>query len=452
MTDAPGDNSAGPHTGYGTPNYRAFVLAMLVALYTFNFIDRVLIAIVQEPIKKEFGLSDTLLGLLGGPTFAILYTLLGIPIARLAERKNRTTILMIGVGLWSAATAVCGLASSYIMLLLARVGVSVGEASLTPSANSIIGDYFPADRRATAISIYSLGVPFGSALAAIGGGFIAQHLGWREAFYSLGLPGLILAVAFKLTVKEPPRQSEAHEMPDFVEALKAMASKPTFWHVSLGAAAAAFTGYGVGQFTNSFFIRTHHLEIFQASLITGTLVGVFGGLGTFVSGFLADRIGKKHPNALAWLPVLGFVVTTPLNMAAYMVASLPLAVGLLAVALTFQYLYLGSQYSITCAVVHPRMRATAVAVLLLVINMIGYGLGPLVLGMISDLINTSLMAPQGLTMAICKHAAGTIHEAACSASSATGLQYSIVIGFLGYLWAATHFMFAWKYMQRDWHR
>src|SRR5688572_13962451 len=201
MTDA----TAPAFQGFGSKTYRAYVLGALLVVYTFNFIDRVVIGIIGEPIKIEFGLTDFQLGLLGGPMFAVLYTLLGIPIARLAERSNRMTILAICLAIWSAMTAACGLALSYVQLCAARIGVSIGEAGCTPPANSVIADYFPADRRATALSIYALGIPIGSMIAAVGGGWIATEVGWREAFIWLGVPGVLLAVIVKLTVKEPPR-------------------------------------------------------------------------------------------------------------------------------------------------------------------------------------------------------------------------------------------------------
>ncbi|MGE3931591.1 MAG: MFS transporter, partial [Hyphomonadaceae bacterium] len=213
---------AGAFQGHSTQGYRAYVLGALLVVYTFNFIDRVIVGIIQEPIKVEFGLTDFQLGLLGGPAFAILYTLLGIPIARLAERYNRMSILAVCLALWSAMTAACGFAVNYATLLAARIGVSIGEAGCTPPANSVISDYFPAERRASALSIYALGIPIGSMIAAVGGGWIATEVGWREAFIWLGVPGVLLAVIVKLTVKEPPRAAATGETPSFFAALGAL--------------------------------------------------------------------------------------------------------------------------------------------------------------------------------------------------------------------------------------
>lgn len=448
------DVTASSFAGHGTRAYRAWVLFALVLVYTFNFIDRVLVSIVQEPIRAEFNLTDTQLGLLGGPTFAILYTLLGIPIARLAERKNRMTILAVCVGLWSAMTAACGLATSYATLLLARVGVSIGEAGCTPPAQSVIGDYFPEDSRATALSIYALGIPIGSMLAAVGGGFIAEAMGWRETFLMLGLPGLILAIVVKLTVKEPPRSGGAVQAPGLRETAALLSKKSAFWYAAFGGAMASFVGYGVGQFTNSFFMRSHELSILQASQITGLLIGAFGAIGTFTSGWLADRVRQRFPNAIAWLPAVGFLVAGPLNVMGYMSGSLPLAIVLLATAQLGGSLYLGSMYAIAQGVVHPRMRATAVAVLLFVVNLIGYAGGPPAIGALSDLIASQQLAQAGLTLADCRAAgAGSaLSEGVCASAAAVGLRWAIVLGYSGLLFAAGFFLLSWRTIRRDWHR
>jgi MFS family permease len=450
MAEATAPADAAPDfPGFGTPGYRAYVLAALFVVYTFNFIDRSILASVQEQIRREFHLTDTQLGVMGGPTFALLYTILGIPIARLAERQNRMTIMSVCLGLWSAATAACGLATSYVSLLIPRVFVGIGEAGCTPTANSVIGDYFPAKSRSTAVSIYSMGVPIGAAMAALGGGFVAEYMGWREAFLTLGLPGLLLAIVVKLTVREPPRPATATEAPGFVQAFAVLARKATFWNVALGGAAASFTGYGVGQFTNSFFIRSHALTTFQAAMISGVLVGLFGGLGTFLTGYISDRISGRHPNALAWLPGITLLISTPLSIAGYMVGTLWLAVPLLAAATLFQYFYVSGIYAATQSIVHPRMRATAVAVLLFIVNFLGYIFGPLAIGALSDALANWRLADAGTSLAACR--AQSADAAVCAAGAAFGLQYAIVIGYLGFVWAAVHFLLAWRTMPRDRH-
>lgn len=450
MTDATAD--AAPYAGFGAKPYRAYVLGVLLAVYTFNFIDRVVIAIIQEPIKQEFGLSDLQLGLLGGPAFAVLYTLLGIPIARLAEKRNRMTILSICVALWSLATAMCGFAGSFLTLFTARIGVSIGEAGCTPPAQSVISDYFPADKRATAISIYALGVPVGSMLAAIGGGFIAEYLGWREAFWMLGFPGLALAILVKLTVKEPPRSGVVAgvETPTFLEAFAALSKKPTFWHVSLGSAVASFVGYGVGQYLNSFLIRTHELTILQASQLTGVVLGMAAAFGTFFAGWLADKVVKRHPNALAWLPALGFFVATPFYLVGYMAPSLWIGVPFMVVGAVTHYFYLGCMYASIQGVAPPRMRATATAVLLFIVNILGYGLGPPVIGALSDFLANTSLQQFSLTTADCGLGTLEANKTSCAVGKEFGLRWAIFIGLFGYLWAGVHFLLAWKTLRKDW--
>jgi MFS family permease len=446
--------TADGYPGYGAAPYRNYVLGALLVVYTFNFIDRVVIAIIQEPIKTEFHLTDFQLGLLGGPAFAVLYTFLGIPIARLAERKNRMTILAVCLGIWSAMTAACGFATSYGMLLAARIGVSVGEAGCTPPAQSVISDYFPARRRATALSVYALGVPIGSMLAAIGGGWLAQSFGWRSAFLILGIPGLLLALIVKLTVKEPPRAASATaaEAPGFGAAFKELSRKPTFWNVALGSALASFVGYGVGQYLNSFLMRTHGLTLLQSSRLTGVVLGVAAAFGTFFAGWLADRLVKRHPNALVWLPALGFFVAAPLYFAGYMMPRLTWAIPFLVGGAVCQYFYLGCMYATTQGIVQPRLRATATAVLLFIVNLLGYGLGPPAIGLLSDFLANMHLASLGLSAAECARegAAVIANKAACAAGAEFGLRWAIFVGLFGYLWAGLHFLLAWRTLQRDW--
>jgi predicted MFS family arabinose efflux permease len=440
-------NQAPAFAGFGTKSYRGYVLGALLTVYTFNFIDRVVIGIIQEPIKLEFGLSDFQLGLLGGPAFAILYTMLGIPIARLAERTNRMTILAVCVGLWSAMTAACGLAVNYATLFAARVGVSIGEAGCTPPANSVISDYFPSDRRATALSIYALGIPIGSMIAAVGGGWIATEVGWREAFIWLGVPGVLLALIVKLTVREPPRSVPTADTPTFFAALGALAKKPTFWHVAFGSALASFVGYGVGQYLTSFMIRTHGFTLFEGATLVGVVLGLCAAIGTFTSGFLADRISKRYPNALSWLPALGFAMATPLYLLAFVLPNIWLAMPALMVGAVTHYFYLGPMYAITQGVVAPRMRATAVAVLLFIVNLIGYGMGPPVIGALSDFLANGQLAGYGLTPDICATRQG---DEQCAAGIETGLRWAMMIGVCGYLWAALHFLVSARTLRRDW--
>jgi MFS family permease len=482
--------------GFGTPAYRNYVLGTLLVVYIFNFIDRTIINILTEPIKLTFGLEDWQMGLLGGPAFAVLYTFIGIPIARGAERYNRVAIIAWAVAIWSLFTALCGFAMSFLMLFLYRVGVSIGEAGCTPPAQSLIADYFKPSRRATAVSIYALGVPIGGMLASIFGGQLAglegaqygawinsmgmgglfgdldwsQVEGWRVAFVVVGVPGLLLSVLVWRSIKEPPRgytdpkSLQGLEKASFKEALAVLAKKPAYRHVVIGATLASFVGYGVGQFTTSFLLRTHGLTIQQASLLYGVVLGVMAGIGVFSSGWLSDRISKKYPTALSWLPAIGMGLSVPLYAFGFLMPNLWLAVPALMIAAMIHYFYLGPMYAVSSGVVDSRMRATSVAITLFVVNLLGYGLGPPLIGVLSTWLKTMFLDGYGLglTLEACTPLLSLAPDAqlalagaemaaldACSNAEARGLQWSIVIFSCIYGWAALHYLLAGRTLQQD---
>lgn len=473
------------NSGFGTKGYRSYVLGALLLVYVFNFIDRTIINILTEPIKTSFGLEDWQMGLLGGPAFAVLYTFIGIPIARFSERSNRVWIITASVAVWSLMTALCGFATSFLVLFLFRVGVSIGEAGCTPPANSLIADYFDPKSRSTAVSVYALGVPLGSMFAAVFGGFVAGNItgdnaynfftsigfdwaanaldwskieGWRIAFVLIGIPGLLVAWLVKQTVKEPPRgysdpkSLQNQEKASFGEALRILMKKPTYWHIVAGATISSFIGYGVGQFTTSFLIRTHGLTIQEASLLFGIILGVMAAIGVFSSGYLADRMAKRHPTALAWIPAIGLLCSVPLYVFGYSASNLWIAMPPLMIAAMIHYYYLGPMYAVSGGVVDSRMRATSVAITLFVVNLLGYGLGPPVIGILSTFLKTMFLsnADLGLTLELCKATNLAITEqVACDSANAKGLQYSIILFCCLYAWAALHYLLAGKTLVRD---
>lgn len=437
--------TAPAHPGQGAKSVRAYVLGALLVVYIFNFIDRTLISILQEPIRDEFSLSDLQLGLLGGLAFAFLYTLLGIPIAYVAERTHRITIISIGLALWSAATAACGFAGTFTQLLLARVGVGVGEAACSPPSHSVISDYFPASRRASALAIYALGVPIGAMLAALGGGWLAQTLNWRIAFMALGLPGILIALLVQFTVKEPQRTG-ATQSPPFGQVFSYLLRKPTFWHVAFGGALVAFVGYGNGQFLVSFFVRGFGLSLQHASWAFAAVTGVSAALGTFLGGFLVDRLTPRFPNALSWLPALGFVIAMPLYIASFLQPTFELALAFVMGGAVFHYFYLGPMFAVAQSVAEPRMRAVAAAISLFVINIIGYGLGPPAIGALSDIFrHMAQAATPGISDATCHG----VTSGPCAAAAALGLRQAMMAGACVLLWAALHFWLSARTLQRD---
>jgi MFS family permease len=443
----PADPQLASYPGIGTKRYRGYVLGMLTLLYMLNYLDRMLLSVLQEPIKREFQLTDFQLGLLGGPAFAVLYTLAGIPIARLAERSNRVNILSFCVALWSGMTALCGLATGYVMLFMGRVGVGIGEAGCTPGAQSILSDYFPANRRATALAVYALGLPLGTIVASVAGGAVAQEFGWRAAFLALGIPGIIIALVVKLTVREPARAS-SQEAPKFMPAVREILGKPTFRNLALAYCIANFVGYGVGQYLTSFLVRVHELPLARAGQLTGFGFYACGAVATLLSGVLTDRLQQRRPTAAFWLCAIGCFTAVPCFLFAYQAPTIGWAIPGFMLGTFSYYLYNAPAFSITHGIVRPRMRATAVALLILAGNLIGYGLGPPTVGILSDFFASQSLEGTGQTLATCR--AGGILTGVCHEASARGLRIALSITVVGYAWAALHFLRARRTVRADW--
>jgi MFS family permease len=398
-----------------------------------------------------------MVGLLGGPVFAILYTTLGVPIARLAERANRITIVSIGAFFWSLMTAACGFAANFWQLALCRLGVGIGEAACVPPSQSAIADYFPADRRATALSIFSLGIPLGSAMAYLGGGWLVANFDWRTAFIMLGAPGILAALLLKLTVKEPPRASGQATPPKFGETLKALSGKASFWHTAFGGALISFVGYGSSQFLVSHIVRNYTLgptpadEIAMASYAMGAVAGISTAIGTFMGGFLSDRLGARHPRVNSWLPALGVSLAIPLYVLSFMQTDFLWAFVFLMLAPIVHYIYLGPMYAVTMGVSQPLQRATAIAIVILIVNLIGYGLGPPFVGAANDFFASQILADTStITLSQCDpRTVSAENAAACAAAQGLGLKYALgaTIFFLG--WAALHFLLAGRTLEKD---
>ena len=342
-------------------------------------------------MKEELGLQDWQIGLLSGIAFALFYVIIGFPIARLAERANRVNIIAILLVVWSVMTALCGLAQNFISLALARVGVGTGEGGCTPTSHSLISDYFPREKRSTAFSIYSLGIPLGPLLAGVTGGRIAQTYGWRAAFMIVAAPGLILAVIAKLTLAEPRRGRYDSApvanaaVPSFMDVVRQLAGKPTFRHVAVGAAVATFANNGISTFAVPYLLRGFEISLTQAAAAYGVVVGIAASVGVFMGGWLADRVGAFDKRAQVLIPALGALLSTPLYVAVFLQTSLlSMALWVVAPAIV-HYLYMGPTFGLTANMVDARMRATASSIVLLLINLIGVGLGPVVAGLLSDL-------------------------------------------------------------------
>ena len=402
---------------------------ILVVVYTFNFIDRQIVGILAVPIKADLGLSDTQLGLMGGLAFALFYTGLGIPVAMLADRWKRTWIMTAALTIWSAMTAVCGLAQNFWQLFLARLGVGVGEAGGVAPAYSLISDYFPSHQRARALSVYSFGIPIGSALGILFGGYIASKIDWRYAFFAVGLAGIVVAPIFKLTVAEPERgRFDVHESgmpaPTLRTIVAKLMHKPSFWIISLGASSSSMMGYGLFFWLPSFFVRSFGLELLEASVFYGAILLVGGIAGTWLGGAMADRFGAERRGMYVTIPAIAFLATVPFYIVAILSPNLTMTFFAMLVPTGLGLAWLGPVLSAIQHVVPPTMRATASAIFLFINNLIGIGLGTLALGIISDNL-----------------------EARFGDDS---LRYAILSGTGFYLIAASLFLLSAKRLAQDW--
>jgi MFS family permease len=365
--------------------YRNYVLTMLTLVYVFNFVDRQLIVILQESIKNELNLSDTQLGLLSGFTFAIFYVTLGIPIARFADKSNRKNTVTVSLALWSIMTALSGSARNFIQLLLARIGVGVGEAGGSPPAHAMISDYFPPEKRSTALSIYSTGIYFGLLTGFLMGGYLNQHLGWRTAFLVVGIPGIIFSVLFYTSVREPRKgATDVNDAPatrsqSVGKVLKQLYSTNTFVYLALATGLHVFCIYGLLNWAPSFLARLHGMKNSEIGALLGPIFGFGGAIGSFAGGFLTDHFGKRDKRWYLKLPAYAlFFQNTSFSL---------ICLGCCA---SLQSMYLGPSIAVAHSLVPASMRSLTSAILFLVLNLIGLGLGPLFVGMISDQLAPSL--------------------------------------------------------------
>jgi MFS family permease len=476
--------------------YKRAVLTTLTLVYALNFIDRTIVSIIGQPMKESLGITDNQLGLLGGLAFALLYTILGVPIARLAERVSRVNIIAVCVTLWSAFTALCGIAPNFTVMLAMRVGVGIGEAGCSPPAHSLISDYYEPKRRASALSVYAFGIPLGAMLGAIFGGLIAQYFNWRMAFFVVGLPGVLVAIALKLIVKEPPRgHSEIPAHPVLPEdvTVEEVPAPPvrsfaqeigyelrelgivgwrifgtwSFLNMALGVTLASFAGYGAGAFSSPYFLRTFGLGIALVGVLFGIIGGVSSGSGTLLGGFVTDWLSKRSATWYALVPGIGLAIALPIYIAAFTRTDWHAAAWILLLPGIFQYTYLGPTFGVIQNAVDTRRRATATALLFLFLNLIALGGGPPFTGWLIDQfaqfnfthpgvhsIWSSLgrmfangeaagaqftaLCPGGLP----KKGVAAALTAACKPTLVRATQEGLIVTFFFYGWGALHYFLA----------
>ncbi len=399
MTQPATPTNPQPHTkpeGKPTINYRRYVLFLLTMVYALNFIDRQILVVLSESIKVDMNLSDSQLGLLTGFAFAIFYVSVGIPIARLADKGNRKNIVAAAITIWSGMTALSGLTQNYWQLLLARIGVGVGEAGGSPPSHSILSDYYPAKERGRAMSIYSMGVYLGVLIGFGVGGWINQHYGWRVAFFAVGIPGLVIALLVRYTIREPLRGvadgNTQTRQSDFKQTLNTLWQLHSFRYFSIAAGLTAFCSYGIGNFLPSFLVRSHEFSAAQVGSSLMLVAGVGGALGTYLGGYLADKFGNKDMRWYLWVPAIPAIFGPILIVSAMFTPDSTLALSGLFISTVLGALYLGPTIALTHTLVSPSMRAMASAILFFILNLIGLGLGPLTVGIISDALAPTMGA------------------------------------------------------------
>ena len=407
---------------------RNYALGILVIVYTFNFIDRNILSILLQSIKTDLNLSDTSLGLLSGFAFAAFYATLGIPIAKYADRGNRRNLISISLAIWSLMTALSGLAQNFLHLLLARIGVGIGEAGCSPPAHSMISDYFPANKRSTALGIYSLGIPFGIMFGLFAGGWIDEMFGWRAAFFIVGVPGILIAIIFRFTVKEPIRgQAEGKVasdiQPTIYETISYLLRKKSFRHLAFAASLAAFVGYGGINWLPSFFQRSYGMATSDVGWYLGLILGLPGGLGIFLGGYLSDYFGSRDVRWSLWVAAIAMGITAPLYYLVYLSPTANTSLLWLIIPIALGNFYQAATFSQTQGVVELKMRSVAAAILLFIINIIGLGFGPSAVGILSDILQSEY--------------------------GKESLRYSLLIFASLKIWCAFHYYMAGRYLKDD---
>ncbi|MBT5007033.1 MFS transporter [Halieaceae bacterium IMCC8485] len=402
---------------------------MLTLVYAFNFIDRQLLAILQESIKADLSLSDSQLGLLTGFAFAIFYVTAGIPIARWADHANRRNIVAGSLFIWSFMTALSGMVQNYTQLVLARIGVGIGEAGGSPPSHSMISDIFPPNRRATALGFYSTGVSFGILFGFLFGGWLNEYFGWRTAFLVVGIPGVFLSGLIMLTLREPTRglieqKTVTAESVPLKKVIQTLWESRTFRHLSLAASLNAFSGYSTASWTASFMIRSHEMSTGELGTWLAIIIGLCGAIGVFFGGMAADWLSPRDKRWYMWLPAISGFIAVPFMVAVYLADTPYVALSMMLIPGLLHQVYLGNTLATTHNLVGLKMRATSSAILFFILNIIGLGCGPFLVGVLSDQLSAS-------------HGADSLRLAMLYLLPAV------------MFWSACHFYFASKHLRKD---
>ena len=438
--------------------YRGWFLALMVAISTCSAIDRVAVITVGQAIKEDLRLTDFEFGLLSGFGFAVLYAVLGLPIARLADTRSRAKLVAAAVAIWSVVTVLSGLARSFGQMMVCRIVIGVGEAGVQPPTVSMISDLYPRSRRGFALGILALGVPIGTLFGAIGGGYLAQYLSWRTAFILLGVPGVILAAVAFLTLREPPRGMSDRKAavntsaPALKAVLRCLAAKPSFWHLVAAVAVINFATNSLGAFLPQYFSRAFNMGLGRTGIVYGLVGAVSTLVGYVFGGMVTDWVGRRDERWYVWLPGIGVLASAPLYVASFLIPNPIIATVFVLLGSTAMFLYYTPTQVLLQNMVEPQMRATAAFLFFFVGSLVGLGFGPALTGLLSDVLaahsfhlgDYAQLCPPGA-------AAGrpAALESACRAASALGIRGALTAMGCLYFWAMAHYFLAARTVRQD---
>lgn len=413
----------------GHERRRSYVLVILTLIFVVNYIDRQIVGLLLPLIKQEFALTDTAMGLLSGTAFVIFYGLSGLPLAVLADRLNRRNIIAISLAVFSAMTSLSAFATQFWHLLIARLGTGIGEAGTSPASNSIISDLYPPERRASALAFYFSGLNVGLLLAYFAGGWIAEHYGWRAAFLSAGIPGLVLLLILLTTVREPARgrsnaTAASQGQASLVDTSRHLLRRPAFKWLALGGAMQSFGGYANVYFMPSFFFNSHHLSTTQIGIAMALMSGIGGAFGTYYAGQLADRYGARDVRWRMYIPTIAILCSVPFSIAVLMASDLKVVFVVGTIAWLTSAAYLGPSTALVQGMCPPHMRAQSVALLFFFYNMIALGLGPLTAGFVSDSLKP-MFGDDSLRYALLLAPASSVIACLCWLQAARTLKESL---------------------------
>lgn len=434
LKDAMKPDAGTPHTvGQGSAAYPYIVVAALAFAYMLNFVDRQLLSILVEPIKADLGLNDTQIGLLTGLMFALFYTFFGIPVALLADRGHRVRLIAASCAIWSLFTALSGFAKGFASLAAARIGVGIGEAGCSPPSYSLISDYFPPHRRGGALALYVLGIPAGSFLGGAAGGWIAETLGWRAAFFILGGAGLLFAPLLLLIVREPERGrldaktgTESIAREGILDTLTYFWKSPVFVLTGLGCGLTAFCGNALLNWAPAYLMRVQNMSMGEISGFFAVAASASLLVSAWLGALISDKAGARHPALLALLPGMGVLVSAPLILGFGSAPGWPAALCFLVPAMIATGIYLVPALALLQNRTPAAYRATVSSILLFLVNLIGLGAGPLYVGALSDLLEPNFGA-RSLALAIQGLAPFAILAFACQILAARKIKRELVL-------------------------